>query len=148
MSAGTPFTDERVLVLSVPVDMAWGELDAFGHANNVAYFRWLETARMHYLRSIGLTHPDEQEGIGLLLAETRCRFLKPLTFPDRLAVRCGVCVVKNTSFVMHYRITSDRDGLAAEGESVQVMFNYRTNTKIPIPAAIRARIEHAQRTPS
>jgi acyl-CoA thioester hydrolase len=87
--------DERALVLEVPIALAWGEMDAFGHANNVAYFRWLETARMHYLRRIGVTHPDEQDGIGLLLAETRCRFLKPLTFPDQLLVRCGVREVGN-----------------------------------------------------
>lgn len=148
MSSGTPIVDERVLVLAVPIDLAWGEMDAFGHANNVAYFRWLETARMHYLRAIGITHPDEQDGMGLLLAETRCRFLRPLTFPDHLIVRCGVSAVKNTSFVIHYGITSEREGLAAQAESVQVMFNYRTNGKIPIPPGMRSRIEQLQRTAS
>ena len=144
---GTPSVDAGALVLAVPIDLAWGEMDAFGHANNVAYFRWLETARMHYLRAIGLTHPDVQDGIGLLLAETRCRFLKPLTFPDRLVVRCGVGAVKTTSFVMHYTITSERDGLAAEAESVQVMFDYRANHKIPVPDHIRTRITEL-RSPS
>ncbi len=139
-----PIADERVLILDVSIPLAWGEMDAFGHANNVAYFRWLETARMHYLRRIGITHPDEQDGLGLLLAETRCRFLKPLTFPDTLTVRCGVQRVGNTSFVMVYRIQSERDGLAAEAESVQVMFDYRKGSKTPIPVAVREAIEHLQ----
>lgn len=139
--------DERVLVCSLNIPLQWGEMDAFGHANNVAYFRWLESARMHYLRRIGVTHPDEQEGIGLLLAETRCRFLKPLTFPDDLVVRCGVGRVGNTSFVMHYRIESGRDGIAAEADSVQVMFDYRSHTKTPIPAHVREAILDLQRSP-
>jgi acyl-CoA thioester hydrolase len=141
---GATSVDERVLVLAVPIDLAWGEMDAFGHANNVAYFRWLETARMHYLRAIGITHPEQQEGIGLLLAETRCRFFKPLTFPDRLTVRCGVSAVKNTSFIMNYTITSERDGLAAEAESAQVMFDYRLGSKTPVPELVRAAIQRLQ----
>lgn len=136
--------DEGALVLEVVIPLAWGEMDAFGHANNVAYFRWLETARMHYLRRIGITHPDEQDGLGLLLADTRCRFLKPLTFPDTLTVRCGVSRMGNTSFTMAYRILSERDGLAAEAESVQVMFDYRKGAKTPIPVPIREAIERLQ----
>ena len=136
--------DERVLVMDETIPLAWGEMDAFGHANNVAYFRWLETARMHYLRRIGITHPDEQDGLGLLLADTRCRFLKPLTFPDTLSVHCGVSRIGNTSFTMAYRIMSERDGLAAEAESVQVMFDYRKRTKTPIPVHVREAIERLQ----
>ncbi len=150
MSEGTarsaPIVDERVLVTALHFPVAWGEMDAFGHANNVAYFRWLESARMHYLRRIGITHPREQDGIGLLLAATTCRFLKPLTFPDDLIVRCGVGHVGSTSFTMHYRVESARDGLAAEAESVQVMFDYRNNAKTPIPDTVRRAIFALQAT--
>jgi acyl-CoA thioester hydrolase len=132
------------LVFSVRIPLAWGEMDAFGHVNNVAYFRWLETARMHYLRAIGITHPDQQEGIGLLLAETRCTFLKPLHFPDTITVRTGVVKVRNTSFIMNYEIHSDIQGLAATAESVQVMFDYRNNTKTPVPDNVRTTIARIQ----
>jgi hypothetical protein len=37
--------------VSIPV--AWGEMDAFQHVNNVIYARWIETARMAYLDRIG-----------------------------------------------------------------------------------------------
>ncbi|MFZ1686443.1 MAG: acyl-CoA thioesterase [Flavobacteriales bacterium] len=134
------------LVLSVRIPLAWGEMDAFGHANNVAYFRWLETARMHYLRRIGVTHPDEQGGIGLLLAETRCTFLKPMHFPDTITVRTGVVKVGNTSFVMRYEVHSEAQGLAATAESVQVMFNYAANTKTAIPHDVRSAIAALQKS--
>lgn len=29
----------------IEVPVAWGELDAFGHVNNTAYFRYFESAR-------------------------------------------------------------------------------------------------------
>ena len=136
--------DAVALVVAVRIPLAWGEMDAFGHVNNVAYFRWLETARMHYLRSIGITHPTQQAGIGLLLAETRCTFLKPLHFPDTVAVRTGVAKVGNTSFVMRYEVHSDMHGLAATAESVQVMFDYSANTKTPVPDHMRTAIAAAQ----
>lgn len=132
------------LVLSVRFPFHWGEMDAFGHVNNVAYFRWLETARMHYLRAIGITHPEEQNGLGLLLAETTCTFFKPLHFPDTVTVRTGVDHVGNTSFRMRYEVHSETVGLAATAVSVQVMFDYKANAKTPIPASVRERIERVQ----
>jgi acyl-CoA thioester hydrolase len=136
------------LVLSVSIPLHWGEMDAFGHMNNVAYFRWLETARMHYLKRIGITHPDAQDGLGLLLAETRCTFLKPLHFPDTIAVRCGIVQLGNTSFVMRYEVHSDAAGLAATAESVQVMFDYKTGTKTRVPDGVRDAITSLQTSPT
>ncbi|QQR86815.1 MAG: acyl-CoA thioesterase [Flavobacteriales bacterium] len=132
------------LVLSARFPFHWGEMDAFGHVNNVAYFRWLETARMHYLRAIGITHPDDQNGLGLLLAETTCTFLKPLHFPDTVTVRTGLDHIGNTSFRMRYEVHSEAVGLAATAVSVQVMFDYNTNAKTPVPASVRERIERVQ----
>lgn len=36
-------------VTCLPVQ--WGEQDAFGHVNNVTYFRWLESARIDLLKA-------------------------------------------------------------------------------------------------
>ena len=40
--------------VSVTIPVAWGEMDAFGHVNNVIYARWIESARVEYSRRIGL----------------------------------------------------------------------------------------------
>lgn len=37
------------VVVEVPV--AWGEMDAYGHVNNIVYFRYFETARIAYSKS-------------------------------------------------------------------------------------------------
>ncbi len=29
--------------------VAWGDMDAFGHVNNVIYYRYIESARLYYL---------------------------------------------------------------------------------------------------
>src|SRR5256885_557267 len=51
------------VVIDQPV--AWGDMDSFGHVNNVVYFRYFENARVEYFRRIGwwdsmaATRPDE-----------------------------------------------------------------------------------------
>ena len=43
----------------VGIPLLWGDLDAFGHINNVVYFRWCETARVEYMVRVGLWVPLE-----------------------------------------------------------------------------------------
>jgi acyl-CoA thioester hydrolase len=33
--------------------LRWGDMDAMGHVNNAQYFRYLETARIDWMRSMG-----------------------------------------------------------------------------------------------
>ena len=39
--------------VSIVIPVAWGDMDAFQHVNNVTYGRWLESARIAYFRRIG-----------------------------------------------------------------------------------------------
>ena len=32
--------------------VAWGDMDAFGHVNNVQYYRYIESARIAYLMAL------------------------------------------------------------------------------------------------
>ena len=40
------------MILEIPV--AWGEMDAFQHVNNIIYLRYAESARIVYLERAGL----------------------------------------------------------------------------------------------
>jgi len=46
--AGDPLAGFPVRI-EIPV--AWGEMDAFGHGNNVAYFRYFESAQIARLEA-------------------------------------------------------------------------------------------------
>jgi len=43
---------DHPVVITWPVQ--WGDQDAFGHVNNVVYFRWMESARIAYFRQAGV----------------------------------------------------------------------------------------------
>ena len=38
--------------------ISWGEMDAFGHLNNVHYFRYMEDARIKFLNDINFFKED------------------------------------------------------------------------------------------
>ena len=133
----TPLLEGFPVVVEVPV--AWGEMDAFGHVNNVVYFRYFENARIEYLRRIGFA---DAQGVGPILASTGCRFRRPLTYPDTLHVGIRTTEVGADRFTIEYRLVSERLGeVAAEGTGVVVSYDYPNARKAPIPPPVRAAIE-------
>lgn len=124
----------------IPVSVAWGEMDAMKHVNNMVYFRYMETARFAYFERIGFFGPPES-GIGPILGSVRCAFKFPLTFPDRVWVGAKVTQIGDDRFTMRHRLYSERHSrLAADGEGILVAFNYGTNKKAELPEAVRQRI--------
>ncbi|MBP7568205.1 MAG: acyl-CoA thioesterase, partial [Burkholderiaceae bacterium] len=51
--------ERKKLVYEMVVPIRWGDMDAMGHLNNGSYFRFLETIRIEWFRSIGCL-PDPQ----------------------------------------------------------------------------------------
>lgn len=128
------------VVVEIPV--AWGEMDAFGHVNNIVYFRYFETARIAYFDHVGYDTLMEEEGLGPILAATSCRYRLPLTFPDTVSVGARVVAVDADRFHMEYRVASHRyRKAAAEGDGEVVSYDYRNGAKAPLPDAVRLRIE-------
>lgn len=136
--------ERATFVISIDIPVAWGEQDAFGHLNNVVYFRYFENVRMHYLERIGVLRSHDELGIGVILASTTCDFKRPVEWPMELTIRTGCTAIGNTSFTLAYEILDDLDVVIATGTSVQVMYDYNKGHKVPIPAAIRAAITALQ----
>jgi acyl-CoA thioester hydrolase len=128
------------VIIEIPI--AWGEMDAFQHVNNVAYFRYFESARIAYFAKLDLLEFMNQTGIGPILKSTHCTFKIPLTYPDTISVGARVSTVKEDRFVMRYRVASHRHAkIAAEGEGVLVTFNYIEKQKVPVPEALHQKIQ-------
>ncbi len=126
----------------IEVQVAWGEMDAFQHVNNTVYLRWFESARIAYFEQAGVPTRAGEADVGPILARATVDFVRPVTYPDRLTVEARVASVGNTSFVMHYRATSQaQKAEVAKGEGVIVMYDYAKGAKVKVSDALRARIE-------
>jgi acyl-CoA thioester hydrolase len=121
--------------------LQWGEMDAYGHANNTIYFRWFESARMEYFRLVGWPEIELESGVGPILHSTRARFRAPLEWPDEIEVATSAVGVEEDRFRMLYEVRSLKlERVAAEGEGQIVAFDYRAKSKANLPEAIRRRI--------
>jgi acyl-CoA thioester hydrolase len=143
-SAVQELLSDYPVVVELPV--VWGEMDAFQHVNNVVYFRYFESARIAYSMKIGLHALRDLTGIGPILGSTSCKYRLPLTYPDTVSVGARTVKIEEDRFTMKYAIVSHKHGkIAAEGDGVIVMYDYREGKKTEVPAEIRQRIEDLEK---
>ena len=126
------------------ISTRWKDNDVYGHVNNVEYYSYFDTVINSYLiRSGGL---DIHAGASIgLCAESHCRFLDALAFPD--AVDAGLRVAKLGNSSVRYEIGLFREGTeapAAEGWFVHVFVDRATRKPAPIPAQLRAVLARLQ----
>ncbi|MBS1269603.1 MAG: putative esterase [Gammaproteobacteria bacterium] len=125
----------------IEMDVRWGDMDAFNHVNNVSYLRYFESARIAYFEALELADFFGTEGVGPILADTYCRYKFPLTYPDRISVGVRSGSLEEDRFTQRYIIVSHTHGrAAATGEGTIVTFDYRANTKSPIPDRVGRQI--------
>ncbi len=131
--------EDFALVTSLPV--AWGDLDAFGHVNNLVYLGWSETARVEYLVRLEMFPELPPQGEAPILASIKCDYRTPLNYPDMVDVGTRVTRIGNSSFQMEHRVVSrTRNVVAAEVDSTLVWLDYKENKPVRIPEDIRERI--------
>lgn len=117
---------------STTLEVRWHDLDPLGHVNNVVYLIYLEQARVHYLRELGLV-PADPAGIGFILAEVSCRFKSPLGLGELVTTWIRVSELHNSSFVFEYRMEGEDGRLAATARTAQVCYDYQAQRPIPLP---------------
>jgi acyl-CoA thioester hydrolase len=135
--------DERLgrYPVSITIPVAWGEMDAFHHVNNVVYARWVESARIAYFTRIGLMEPVRADGVGPILGRVAIDYRRPVTYPDTVRVDATTTRIGRSSFTMAYRISSaGQSAEVATAEDVIVVFDYRAGRSTPVDDALRAAI--------
>ena len=105
------------------IRLDWSEMDMFGHINNVAYFKYIQSARVNFWEHCALGNLISDEGEGPVLLSTECRFFVPLHYPGSVYIHTNVSFIKNTSYGIKHRL-ENADGITvAEANDVIVMFN-------------------------
>ena len=94
MKIELPEHKKQVFEMRFPV--RWGDMDAMGHVNNAQYFRYLETARIDWMRSIGV-NPAPQ-GQGPVIVNAFCNFYQQLSYPDEVLLKMFVSDAGRTTF--------------------------------------------------
>lgn len=117
--------------------VAWGDMDAFGHVNNVQYYRYIESARIAYLMALNIFDQD----ILTVVASSQCKYLSPVFYPDVLHIGARIEELRNSAFRMHYVLWSKaQNQVVATGEAVLVCVMKHDSKKVNIPDSIRNKI--------
>ena len=124
------------------VRMAWGEMDAFAHLNNVVLFRYFESARIAFFEQNGFVRQGRPLAVGPILASTGCRFKIPLTYPDTLQVGLRIKDIKDDRFTIDYAVASEKVAkISATGDAVIVSYDYENNRKTDLTEQWRKALE-------
>ena len=126
-------------LLEIPT--RWHDNDVYGHVNNVDYYAFFDTVINRWLIQEGGLDIHAGEAIGLC-AESHCRFLAAVSFPD--VVEAGLRVGNLGRSSVRYEIELYRQGAeepVAEGWFVHVFVDRGERRPVEIPAPIRAALE-------
>lgn len=129
------------MLMQVPVELRWRDLDAFNHVNNSSYLTFLEEARLRWLSTID--GPWFFEDSMPVLASVNLNYRRPLAWPAKIVVDLVCQRVGATSLTIAHRIVdADDDGiLYCDGHVVMVWMNPLAGRSAPLPDAIRATCE-------
>ena len=117
--------------------VAWGDMDAFGHVNNVLYYRYMESARIRYMDELNIFQHD----VYTVVASNQCKYIRPVFYPDQLKIGARVEEMRNSALRMSYLLWSEQQqAIGALGEAVMVCMDKENMLKLPIPEIIRQKV--------
>ncbi|TCB58756.1 acyl-CoA thioesterase [Acinetobacter terrae] len=117
--------------------VAWGDMDAFGHVNNVMYYRYIESARIRYMDELNIFQQD----VYTVVASNQCKYIRPVFYPDQLKIGVRVEEMRNSALRMSYLLWSEtQQTVVALSEAVIVCVNKENMNKTEIPAVIREKV--------
>lgn len=125
--------------------IAWGDMDAHGHVNNVVYYRYMENARIAYYERIGKYALEARTGVSFVLAASSCRYRAPLAYPGTVLVGARVSRIDRDRCAMAYVVVDEHARrAAAEGEATLVAWDTARRTRAAFPRELADRIAGLQ----
>jgi acyl-CoA thioester hydrolase len=124
-----------------PTQTRWMDNDHYGHVNNVAYYSYFDSAVNGYLMDATQTDTRDLPAIGIV-AETGCKFLKEISFPDLLHVGLRLEKLGNSSVIYQLAVfRGDDTEPSAVGRFVHVYVDEKSRRPIAVPTIIRTALE-------
>jgi len=121
--------------------MRWADMDMLGHVNNVAYFRFMEQARIEWLDALAGSGAF-RAGEGPVIVNASCNFRVPLVYPGVVDVKMWLGEPGRTSVGSFYELTKD-GRVHADGAAKIVWIDITTGRPAPLPDFIVASLRAA-----
>jgi acyl-CoA thioester hydrolase len=120
-------------------EVAFRDLDVFGHVNNAVYLTYIEGARLAYMREVlGIESFDD---LLVIVARVLIDFRSRATLGEMLDVGARTSRIGTKSFDLDHEIHGPDGRVVAVAATTLVAFDYRGDTTMPVPDLWRERIE-------
>ncbi len=114
-----------------PIEVIFRDVDSFGHVNNAVYFTYLETVRTKYFQELKTLSGLNE--MNMIVAHATCDYKSPAYISERLNVSVGITRFGNKSFDCMYTINTDTGRQIASAKTIQVAYDYITNSTVKVP---------------
>ncbi len=114
------------------------DTDASGRIHYTAMFRYFESAETEFMRTLGIVYGKEEFTFPRVHVE--CDFKLALEHDDLIDIEVCLTRLGRSSARFEFR-TMKQDALAATGVIVVACMERKTQRAIPIPGALRSRLE-------
>jgi len=133
--------EHKKLVHEMSIPIRWGDMDAMGHVNNTTYFRYLETIRIDWLRSIGCDLNPQGEGV--VIVNAFCNFYKQLEYPGDVLVKMYVSDLARSTFETWGTMERSQEPgvICAAGGATTIWVNFPEQKSAPLPDWLRQKLE-------
>ncbi len=134
------------------VRILYADTDAMGVVYHGSYIRYLEHARIEYLRARDTIYAEvEAAGYAVPVTELNVRYTAPARFDDVLTLRAGLIEQSRARLVFGYRLTvepGDRPGLETtlpvlRATTGHCCMNPSTGRPVAFPAPLFERLQAA-----
>ena len=94
------------------------ETDKMGITHHSNYIRWMEEARVDFLKQIGWDYARlESEGIISPVVGVNCKYKHSTTFDDVVSIKVSVAEYTGIKLKIRYNMTNSKGETVCEGES-------------------------------
>lgn len=119
----------------------WGDVDIYGHVNNVVYLAYFDTAINGWYLDEDMLRMGESEKV-FLVVETGAQYFAEIKFPD--TVYAGISVMRLGKSSVTYDIalfTNDAETACARGQYTHVLVDHQTRRPVAIEGHTRHCLE-------
>jgi acyl-CoA thioester hydrolase len=127
--------------------VAEGDLDGLGHANNISYLKWMQSAALAHSAVQGWPAEAYADlGCGWVVRSHFIEYLSPALLGDAIVVRTWVADMKKVTSLRRFRIITVRSNeelVLARAETDWAFIDYRTGVPKRIPPQVLGAFEIA-----
>lgn len=121
------------------------DLDGLGHANNISYLKWMQSAAVEHSSVQGWSAEAYAAlGCGWVVRSHFIEYLSPALLGDSITVRTWIADMKKVTSMRRFKIVTQRAGneaVLANAETNWAFIDYRTNVPKRIPAEVSSAFE-------